>query len=254
VGASDNDSQGRRHSQSLLDLTPDSVHVWSGSQDQHPDAISGFYQILSPDEQEKASRFKYEIHRLHFIAAHGMLRRLLGNYLRVSPGQVRFLKSKYDKPFLSEEFEASRLKFNMSHSGGRVMLAFAIGRELGIDVEQIRPDFGTQEIAERFFSRSETEKLRSLPVSVQAEAFFNCWTRKEAFIKAIGEGLSCPLDRFDVTLAPGEPAMLLATRVEGQPASRWSMQSLDAPDGYKAAIVVEGQGWNLSVESWDNAR
>jgi 4'-phosphopantetheinyl transferase len=254
VGGSDNDSQGRRHSQSLLDLTPDSVHVWSGSQDQHPDAISGFYQILSPDEQEKASRFKFEIHRLHFIAAHGMLRRLLGNYLRVSPGQVRFLKSKYDKPFLSEEFEASRLKFNMSHSGGRVMLAFAIGRELGIDVEQIRPDFGTHEIAERFFSRGEVATLRSLPESVQAEAFFNCWTRKEAFIKAIGEGLSCPLDRFDVTLSPGEAAKLLATRVEGQPASRWSMQSLDAPDGYKAAIVVEGQGWNLSVQSWDNAR
>ena len=237
---------------SPFNLASDAVHVWSGSQDQPASAIAAFHAILSRDEQERASRFKFEKHRVHFIAAHGILRRLLGAYLEIAPAHVRFRKSDHDKPFLSDGLPSGDLRFNMSHSGGRVMLAFAIGRELGIDIEQVRPDFATQEIAERFFSRSEVDKLRSLPRDVQSEAFFNCWTRKEAFIKAIGEGLSCPLDTFDVTLAPGEPARLLATRVEGQPASRWSMQSLDVGEGYKAAIAVEGQGWNLVVRPWDN--
>ncbi|HEY6333216.1 MAG TPA: 4'-phosphopantetheinyl transferase superfamily protein [Blastocatellia bacterium] len=133
------------------------------------------------------------------------------------------------------------------------MLAFALGRDLGIDIEQIRADFATDDIAERFFSAYEVETLRALPPEQHAEAFFTCWTRKEAFIKAIGEGLSCPLDKFDVTLGPEEPASLLATRVEGQPASKWSMRSLDAGEGFKAAIVVEGQNWDLRVRSWEEA-
>ena len=232
---------------------PDLVQVWSGSQDQPARVIEDFLETLSDDERKRAARFRFEKDRIHFIAARGMLRRLLAHMLGVRPARVRFNYGKYDKPFLQEEFESSRLKFNISHSGGRALLAFAVGREVGIDIERIRPEVATEDIAERYFSACEVERLRSLPHDVQAEAFFNCWTRKEAFIKAIGEGLSCPLDKFDVTLAPGDAAMLLATRVEAQPASKWSMRALEAGDGYRAAIVVEGQQWDLAEQSWPGA-
>jgi 4'-phosphopantetheinyl transferase len=206
--------------------------------------------MLSADELARADRFKFEKDRLHYLAARGMLRRLLGGFLGVGPSEIRFKYSHYNKPSLAEEFESSGIRFNVSHSGGRVMMAFACGREVGIDIERIRPDFATDDIAERFFSAYEIERLRALPAEQRTEAFFTCWTRKEAFIKAIGEGLSCPLDKFDVTLGPGEPATLVATRVEGQPASRWSMRSLDAGNGFKSAIVVEGNDWDLVWEDW----
>ena len=223
----------------------DRVEVWSGNQNQPPEWIAEFYRSLSTDERARASRFKFERDRVHFITARGMLRYLLAAYMDIVPAEVQFRYNKQAKPHLSEEW--SGLRFNISHSGGKVLLAFALDRELGVDVEQIRPDFATDDVAERFFSALEVEKLRLLPKSAQARAFFNCWTRKEAFIKAIGEGLSCPLDKFDVTLAPEEPARLLATRIDGQPASNWSMQSLEVGTGYRAALVVQGHGWKLSL-------
>lgn len=224
--------------------------MWLGNQDQRAERIKAFFQTLSTDEQQRALRFRFERDRVRFIAARGILRRCLGAFLETAADRVRFRYAEYGKPSLSVEFSSARLKFNISHSGSRVLLAFSIGRELGVDVEEIRPDFATGEIAQRYFSALEVETLRSLPKSVQAEAFFNCWTRKEAYIKAIGEGLSCPLDKFDVTLAPEEPARLLETRVHGLPASRWAMQSLDAGRSYKAALVVEGHEWGLKCWRW----
>ena len=230
---------------------PDMIQVWSGDQDQPSRLVEEFHQTLAEEERIRAARFKFEKDRVHYIVARGMLRRLLGAMLRIGPDQVRFRYSEYDKPSLSEEFDSTGLRFNISHSGGRVLLAFALGRDLGVDIERIRPDFATEDIADRFFSACEVEALRSLPEEIRAEAFFSCWTRKEAFIKAIGEGLSCPLDKFDVTLLPDQPARLLATRVAGQPASKWSMRNLDVGKGFKAAIVVEGQGWDLSMRPWE---
>ena len=231
-------------------LGSDEVQVWLGDQDQRAERINAFFQTLSTDEQQTALRFRFERDRVRFIAARGILRRCLGVFLETAPDRVRFRYTEYGKPSLSAEFSSARLKFNISHSGSSVLLGFSIGRELGVDIEEVRPDFATGEIAERYFSSLEVETLRSLPKSVQAEAFFNCWTRKEAYIKAIGEGLSCPLDTFDVTLAPEEPARLLDTRVPGLPASRWAMQSLDAGRCYKAALVVEGHEWELKCWRW----
>jgi 4'-phosphopantetheinyl transferase len=228
-------------------IRDDEVHVWAGDQNQPAEIVSAFHRTLSEDERSRAARFKFEKDRVHYVVARGMLRRLLGYYLGTPPDRLRFRYSEFDKPALAEEFQASRLRFNLSHSGGRALLGFTLGREIGIDIEQIRPDFATEDIAERFFSGCEVEQLRSLPKELQAEAFFNCWTRKEAFIKAIGEGLSCPLNQFDVTLTPGEPARLLATRVAGQPASAWSLRSLNVGPAYRAAIVVQGADWSLSL-------
>jgi len=224
--------------------------VWLANQDQHAERIKAFFQILSPDEQQRAQRFHFERDRVRFIAARGILRRCLGAFLETTADRVRFRYTEYGKPSLSVEFSSARINFNISHSGSSVLLAFSIGRELGVDIEEIRPDFATAEIAKRYFSALEVKTLRSLPASVQAEAFFNCWTRKEAYIKAIGEGLSCPLDKFDVTLVPGELARLLETRGHGLPASRWVMRSLDVGRGCKAALVVEGHEGELKCLHW----
>jgi 4'-phosphopantetheinyl transferase len=205
---------------------------------------------LGEHEQDRAARFRFEQDRVRFIAAHGILKQLLGTFLKVAPNSVRFRYDEYGKPRLSPEHEATSVKFNISHSGPKGLFAFAIGRELGVDIERIREEFPIEEIAVRFFSPSEVEELRSVPPNVQADAFFNCWTRKEAYIKAIGEGLSCPLNQFDVTLTPEEPAKLLAVRAAGQTLSRWTMRNLDIDEGYKAALVVEGQGWELTRNRW----
>lgn len=234
-------------------LRCDEVQVWLGNLDQRPERIAAFLATLSYDEQERASRYRFEKDRVRFIAARGILRRLLGSFLGTAPERLSFRYSDYGKPSLSPEFSSARLRFNVSHSAARVLLAFSIGRELGVDIEEIRPNFATEGIAEKYFSAFEVNALRSLPNRVQAEAFFNCWTRKEAYIKAEGDGLSCPLDQFDVSLAPGDPASLLETRVHQRPASAWTMQSLDAGPGYKAALVCEGGDWRLGCWRWPDS-
>jgi 4'-phosphopantetheinyl transferase len=215
------------------------------NQDAQQYKMGSLWSSLSQDEKKRAERFHFQKDRDHFIIARGVLRILLGRYLNVSPEVVRLQYSAYGKPSLAEEFCSSRLRFNLSHSGGMALFAFAIGRDLGVDIEKMRADFATLEIARRYFSAQEISMFQSLPTALQTEAFFNCWTRKEAFIKAIGEGLSCPLDQFDVTLAPEEQAALLATRLSDHPASKWSIRSLDSVPGFKAAVAVEKGDWDL---------
>ena len=231
-------------------LNKSEVHVWMATLDRQPSVIDRFWQALSGDEQERAARFRFLKDRLQFIFARGVLRELLGGYLKVPPGSVRFRYSDFGKPFLAEEFGSTHLQFNVSHAGAIVLLAFAIDLELGVDVEEVRADLATEALAERFFSAREVAIIRSLPETLRGEAFFNCWTQKEAFIKAIGEGLSCPLDHFDVVPPPGEPAGLLATRVQGHPASKWLLKGLDVKPGFKAAIAVENKGWELRCWQW----
>jgi 4'-phosphopantetheinyl transferase len=121
---------------------------------------------------------------------------------------------------------------------------------VGIDLEYIRSDLAVEQIAERFFSRREIATLRALPIDLRTYAFFLCWTRKEAYIKARGEGLSLPLDQFDVSLIPGEPAALLNTQRDLYEVSRWSLQELTPAPGYAAALAVEGHGWHLACWQW----
>jgi 4'-phosphopantetheinyl transferase len=121
---------------------------------------------------------------------------------------------------------------------------------VGIDLEYIRSDLQVEQLAERFFSRREIATLRTLPPEVQRQAFFLCWTRKEAYLKARGEGLSLPLDQFDVSLIPGEPAALLSTQRDPYEVSRWSLQELTPAPGYAAALAVEGHGWGLACWQW----
>jgi 4'-phosphopantetheinyl transferase len=222
---------------SLL-LQTGEVHVWRIELEQSDDLVEKYHATLEPDELERARRFYFEKHRRRFIVARGFLRDILSRYLETKPGALRFSYGPYGKPALAGEHEESGLHFNMSHSHNLALLAITEAKQLGVDVEHIRADFATEEIARRFFSCVEVDSFNALQPDEQAAAFFRCWTRKEAFIKATGKGLSQSLESFDVTLAPAAPAALL--RVEDDDASRWSISDIYVGGDYAAALVVEG--------------
>jgi 4'-phosphopantetheinyl transferase len=228
----------------------DEVHVWRATLDQTPSQIQSFRKSLAADEQARAERFYFERDRRHFIVARGVLRAILGGYLKRAPEGLSFCYSSHGKPALAGESGGDAIRFNVSHSHGIALYAVTRGREVGIDLERIRSNLEVEEIAGRFFSRREVAMLRALPTEEQREAFFRCWTRKEAYIKARGEGLSLPLDQIDVLLAPGEPAAILGTRPDPSEAFRWSLQELATAPGYVAALAVEGQGWRLACWQW----
>lgn len=228
------------HPPQSLSLPSGEVHVWRVGLEQLPDLHDGFLRTLAQDERARADRFHFEKHRRHFIVSRGFLRSLLARYLETAPEDVRFSYGTYGKPALDGEHHTSRLRFNASHSGEIAVYAFVQDHEVGIDVEYIKEDFESEGIAERFFSAYEVQTLTALPEPQKAEAFFRCWTRKEAFIKALGSGLSHPLDQFDVTLTPDEPAALLRIHHDPESVSRWSLFDLDVGDGYAAALAVEG--------------
>src|SRR5690348_3860554 len=216
-----------------LSLATGEIHVWRLELDQPERVLTRFRRTLDADELARAGRFHFEKHRRHVVAGRGWLRYVLARYLEARPEKLRFKYGPFGKPALVHD----ELRFNMSHSNGVALLAVAEDRELGVDVEHVRADFASEEIARRFFSPVEVAAFNALQQEEQVTAFFRCWTRKEAYIKAIGRGLSEPLDAFDVTLAPGEAATLL--RASGQDVSRWLMFDLDAGEGYAGALLVE---------------
>ena len=159
---------------------------------------------------------------------------------------MRFVYGPHGKPELASDGGETGLRFNVSHSHGLALYAITRHREIGVDVERIRPEVASETIAEHFFSPREVAVLRALPATLQATAFFACWTRKEAYIKARGDGLSLPLDQFAVSLAPGEPAALLYTAWDAQEAARWALHDLASGPGYRAAVAVTGHDWQLT--------
>jgi 4'-phosphopantetheinyl transferase len=230
------------------------VHVWRVSLDQPLTIVERFYQLLSVDEQARAARFHFERDRQHFIVARGCLRTILARYLEIAPRNIQFSYTSYGKPELSSPPQAQPLNFNLAHSGGFALYALTELGEIGVDLEHVRPEFAGDDIARRFFSSDEVARLTELHANVRHEAFFNCWTRKEAFIKAKGIGLSLPLDQFDVTLAPGEPATLLRTRWDENEAGRWSLKAIDVGPGYVAAVALASRDWQLTFFEVDTER
>jgi len=215
------------------------VHVWHALADPAGLEISCLQPLLSEEENIRAARFRFEKNRNEFVVSRGMLRRLLGCYLGVSPRNICFAYSSYGKPSMAVPRGQLALSFKASHSDGMVVCAFDRKHRVGIDVEKVRQDCNVEEVAERFFSVAERDALRSLRAHEKHDAFFRCWTRKEAYIKARGEGLSLPLHGFDVSLLPGKPAALLSTRPDANAAARWSLHDLIVGSGYAAALVVE---------------
>jgi 4'-phosphopantetheinyl transferase len=233
-----------------LTLGGDDVHVWRVRLSQNASRLQSLLQTLAADEQARAERFYFQRDRERFIVARGVLRAILGCYLNLEPSHLRFGYSPYGKPALARDSGGDALRFNVSHSHGLALVAVTRGRKIGVDLERISAEVANEQIAERFFSPREIIKLRSLSTQSQTEAFFHCWTRKEAYIKARGEGLSVPLDQFDVSLVPGEPAVLLSTQADPNEASRWCLQELVLGPGYVAALAVEGHDWQLQCWQW----
>jgi 4'-phosphopantetheinyl transferase len=233
-------------------LEKDDVHVWKASLDRNPSELDSLRQTLAADEQKRAERFRFKKHRDRFIVGRGVLRTILGMYLARHPGQFRFRYTQYGKPELSVEADA--LSFNLSHSRDLALYAVTQKREIGVDVEFIREDINLLGIAKRFFSEREYAQLQALPQSRQLQTFFDCWTRKEAFIKAKGEGFSLPLHQFDVSITPGLPAALLRTEWNPDEAALWSLNSFAPAPGYAAALAVEGKHWNLRNWVFDSAQ
>ncbi len=234
-----------------LTLTTNEVHLWHATLD---DRLSeSLRPFLCDDEVLRADRFHFAKDRNHYIVARGLLRKLLAAYLGVGSAELEFIYTAKGKPFLKENRRGS-INFNLAHSHERAIYAFSHGRELGVDLEFIREDLADEKIAERFFSPCEIETLRTVPAELRKQAFFDCWTRKEAYIKARGEGLSMPLDEFDVSLAPGEPAALLKNHKDPEEVSRWRIQSVPVVPGYVAALVVEGHDWQLKSFSLERGK
>jgi 4'-phosphopantetheinyl transferase len=204
-----------------------------------PEPIAELAKLLSNAERQRASRFAFDHDRRRYTVARAQLRQLLAARLGVLPESVELTYGAYGKPALARRFADLKLCFNISHSEDIAVYAFAFDREVGIDVEAIRPLSDADAIASRFFSRRENITYCALNPCDRPLAFFNCWTRKEAFIKALGDGLYRPLDRFDVSLTPGEPARILC--VENTPGADcgWRMDSFSPTSGFVAAIVTE---------------
>ncbi len=216
------------------------LHLWAIPLDPPPERLAALGAALSADEWERAHRFRFEIHRRRFVAGRGALRALLGGYLGIAPGRLAFTYGERGKPDLAPGLVPRPLHFNLSHSHELGLLGVTWTREVGVDVEHLKPmdDLGT--IAERFFAAAENASLRALPAEEHERAFFRCWTRKEAYLKAVGVGLAAPLDSFVVTLAPGEPARMLSLEGRAEAGARWRMWHLEPAPGYLGAAAIEG--------------
>jgi 4'-phosphopantetheinyl transferase len=211
----------------------DEVHLWIFRLD--PGPTDG--ELLAPCERARAERFHFQRDRDRFIAGRGRLRRILGAYLQQSPNLLQFCYGASGKPAV-----AGPLSFNLSHSGEFAALAVArFG--LGVDIECVRPI--EEAVAERFFAADEVARLRRLPETQQTEAFFACWTRKEAYVKALGDGLSLPLDCFSVSLEPQESARLLRAGNDPAEPSRWQFHHFVPAPGFVGAIAARRRSWRV---------
>jgi 4'-phosphopantetheinyl transferase len=229
-------------------VQPGHVHVWSAWLDGSTTPVDEASAILSADELDRAARFHFDRHRRRFVCARGALRQILGWYLDVDARELSFAYGPHGKPALSRGARR-RVSFNVSHSDDLALIAVAPEDvDIGVDVEAVRSMPDGDDIACRFFAPSEVARLRSLPAALREPAFFQCWTRKEAYLKALGDGLARPLDRFEVTFGPDEPGELRVIGDERESA-RWTLVPLEPEAGFAAALVAT-RGVRR-VECWD---
>jgi 4'-phosphopantetheinyl transferase len=230
-------------------LRDDEVHVW------HVDLVAwdkeadSLLELLSADEQERAARFKFAGPRNQYLISRALLRRALGRYLKIEGREVRFQTATNGKPELAAD---SDLRFNLSHTQGATVFAITRKRQVGVDVERMRKDTNAMELAERFFSRPEVQWLRSQPASEVIASFFSCWTAKEAYIKAQGEGLSMPLSGFGVLPSHADASSKLRLEVYDDPeeSKRWSILRLELGLDLRAALAVDGESCRVRVGKW----
>jgi 4'-phosphopantetheinyl transferase len=233
-----------------LILSEDEAHIWRAHLDFDEFFQNSFLELLSPDEKNRAKKFRFAKDSQNFIVARGILRLLIGKYLGISPAEISFQYSEFGKPSIANN---NSLRFNISHSQNIALFAFTKKFNIGIDVEFVNPNIEVKEIATSFFSTNEIKNLLALPEKQQTIGFFYCWTRKEAFIKAVGEGLSFPLDKFEVSLEPNKPAKLLATDWQSKDVSKWSIYSLSPEANFVGSLVIEGLVEKVKCWSWQKS-
>ena len=227
----------------------ESVSVFTSGLSVPEDDVVAAWALLSPEERDRADRFAFRSDRNRFVVSRAGLRHLLGERLGMTPESVQFSYGKFGKPALANQPGDSDLRFNVSHSGDLVVYALADGREIGVDVEAIAAMEDRDDVATHCFSKAEQDAYLALAESERTQGFFNCWTRKEAYIKARGDGLSLPLDQFDVTLLSGQPVQILSTRHDPGEHLHWQLRDLNAGHGYKAALAVRTP--TLQLHYWD---
>jgi 4'-phosphopantetheinyl transferase len=234
-----------RNVPSRPDLSANDIHIWRASLDLNADTLRRLQEALAPDERARASRFAFPRDRDHFTAARGILRELLGQYLNQAPAAVTFDYGPRAKPALRAVDSGSLLRFNLSHSHGLALYAFTRGHDVGIDLELIRPNFGGEELARRYLSKRELAELLALPPELRPTGFFVCWTQKEAYVKALGEGLQIPLDSFDVSLTSENLGKLRSA--DGR---RWRLLSFRPAQRFVAAVASEAGSGQLRYLRW----
>jgi len=214
------------------------VQVCLLSLDASPDDLDTCFGLLSSQERIRAGRFRFERHRRRFVVCRALVRNVLGAHIDVAPEQIRFAYGVHGKPRLDGDVDCG-VRFNVSHSGDWALVAITEGKEVGVDIERVTPIDDIEGLMEQVFSPLEQDTLNAVPEPDRLDAFYAGWTRKEAYIKARGDGLQRALDTFDIELAPGEPARLIQVRDEPEEARRWRLESLDTVPGYAAALCVE---------------
>jgi len=234
------------------DLGDAEAHVWVAAVDAVLDNRPGFVSVLSNEERERAGKFLREVDSRRYSAVRALLRHLLGDYIGRDPGKVRFAYNAYGKPELADSSERI-VNFSVSHSGDLGLFGFVRRCRIGVDIEHIRPDINMQQLAKRWFSKNEFEKLETLPPDQQLDAFFRCWTRKEAYLKGRGEGITHGLDRFEVTLGPSEPVTILHADDDADVSRRWTLEHLTPQPGYLGAAAVDDGGIAFRCFRWEAA-
>ena len=229
-----------------IDLPAGEVHLWAARLDPPDDWLRQYAGLLSEDECRRAERFRAGLLRDRYIAGRGMLRILLGRYLRTDPASFSLSYQVHGKPELGSPWEARAVEFNLAHSHELAVYAFTRGSPIGIDVECIRPMANAAELLERFFSPEEVQQWQQIPAERQLRAFFQGWTRKEAWLKAVGSGLSFPLNQFCVSL--DDPARVLSIRGDSAEAARWWLESCEPRDGCVAAVAMQAAA--AEVRKW----
>lgn len=226
------------------------IHIWRAALDHEPALRETLYETLSADEKQKAGKFYFEKDRARFVAARGTLRKILGRYLNLLPGQISFSYNRYGKPALKTAAEHSLLCFNASHSHDLALFAVAQNLEVGIDIEFISDRLASLKVAEKFFSEADVSALKALPADLQPAAFFTGWTRKEAYLKALGAGLSYPeIKQLSVSVMPEKPAVL-SIADDFHKDRPWTLMTLPAAPGYTAALAAAGPVKKVSCWQW----
>lgn len=223
-------------------LDANNVHVWRANLNASIDEFKEKLHLLSPEERNRADKFHFDKDRMHYVNSRASLRTLLGRYLNKDPRELSFEYTEFGKPYLYE----NSIQFNVSHSAGEGLFAFTNANSIGIDIEKINSKIEFPKLVKRFFSHNEASLILTLPIEERPNAFFKCWTRKEAFIKAHGEGLSIPLDRFEVSVLQSEVVRLKHVDWKGEIAGNWSLVSFDVKNDYLGALAVRGMVDDIS--------